>query len=501
MGCRKKAAAMDDCLATWLEAHKERLVSLSVAQLSSQELLRKELEGPVRWFFDHLVRVLVSGEKDNLESLLRNWVRMSAVPINGQAVGLLPVLGEFKRAIWQEYQAEPPSENPLSLAFRLDGVLTAAAEFLSKIEAAALLEAASHRLSARGLDNLHRTKNVKDNFITIAAHELKTPLTVIEGYADMLRAEMDEQPRTAPMVKGLWGGIERLRELIEDLIDVSLIESGLLKLELQPVWLRRIVEIVMSGMREQIGLRHLTVEFHLETVPAKATIGDPERLLDVFDKVLANAIKYTPDNGKIVISGRELPGFIDIRVQDSGIGIALDDQDRIFEKFAMLGNPDLHSSGKTKFKGGGPGLGLAIAKGILEAHGGTIWVESPGYDETKHPGSCFHLMLPMRDVLSGEGMSPLIVSAVTALAGGPQFLPPVVKVVEVVAAKPVEKIVVTPAASVEQKIADELPGEVQTPPSETAQSVLTTTHDDTKKEGAEVLPDTEGQEKTMGGQD
>jgi signal transduction histidine kinase len=112
--------------------------------------------------------------------------------------------------------------------------------------------------------------------------------------------------------------------------------------------------------------------------------------------VICNAIKYTPDGGTITIDGRSLPGFVEVTVTDTGIGISAEDQATIFEKFGQLGRVDLHSSGKTKFKGGGPGLGLPIARGILEAHGGSIWVASPGYDEKNNPGSTFHILIPMR---------------------------------------------------------------------------------------------------------
>lgn len=96
------------------------------------------------------------------------------------------------------------------------------------------------------------------------------------------------------------------------------------------------------------------------------------------------------------MDGRLLPGFQEVTVEDTGIGISAKDQETIFEKFGQLGNASLHSSGKTKFKGGGPGLGLPIAKGIIEAHGGTIWVESEGHDEKGCPGSIFHVLLPIR---------------------------------------------------------------------------------------------------------
>jgi signal transduction histidine kinase len=123
---------------------------------------------------------------------------------------------------------------------------------------------------------------------------------------------------------------------------------------------------------------------------------DGPRIMQALRNVINNAIKYTPDGGTITIDGRTLPGFIEVTIGDTGIGISAEDQTAIFEKFGQLGRVDLHSSGKTKFKGGGPGLGLPIARGILEAHGGSIWVESEGYDEIRNPGSTFHILIPAR---------------------------------------------------------------------------------------------------------
>jgi signal transduction histidine kinase len=132
--------------------------------------------------------------------------------------------------------------------------------------------------------------------------------------------------------------------------------------------------------------------------------GDAERLYQALNNVASNAIKYTPDGGTITIDGRLLPGFVEITITDTGIGISAENQSLIFEKFGQLGRADLHSSGKTKFKGGGPGLGLPITRGILEAHGGTIWVESDGHDEEKMKGSTFHLLFPTRT----EATDPMI---------------------------------------------------------------------------------------------
>ena len=128
--------------------------------------------------------------------------------------------------------------------------------------------------------------------------------------------------------------------------------------------------------------------------------GDPDMLFKVMYHLVNNAIKYTPNGGRITVTGRmaEVPGMgqcIEVAVEDTGIGISPGDIALIFEKFYRTGEVALHSSGTTIFKGGGPGLGLAIAKGIVEAHGGRVWAESPGYDEETCPGSRFVVQLPL----------------------------------------------------------------------------------------------------------
>jgi signal transduction histidine kinase len=238
----------------------------------------------------------------------------------------------------------------------------------------------------------------------VAAHELKTPLTVIEGYTNMLKIELPEaaHPREALMMRGIESGVVRLRALIEDMIDVSLIEIDLLRLDFQPVWLPRLLDIVESECRDAVRARRLTLEIKRNTLPIKPIIGDPERLMKAFQKVLMNAVKYTPDGGRITIYARTMSEFVDIVVEDTGIGIAPENLDLIFEKFSAVSDPAYHSSGKIKFKGGGAGLGLVIAKGIIEAHGGSLWAESPGADEEKLPGSRFHFMIPSRDATTGD---------------------------------------------------------------------------------------------------
>jgi signal transduction histidine kinase len=246
----------------------------------------------------------------------------------------------------------------------------------------------------------------KSNFISVAAHELKTPLTLIEGYTTMMvdMAESKDQSSIDSLLKGVNKGILRLREIIDDMIDVSLIDNQLLTLNIQPIWIGHLLTLLDNELKKTAENRRQKLVINHFEGSDLMIYGDTERLFQALHNVAVNAIKYTPDGGAITIDGRLLPGFVEITITDTGIGISPENQSLIFEKFGQLGRTDLHSSGKTKFKGGGPGLGLPITRGIIEAHGGTIWVESEGYDEVKLRGSIFHILFPTRT----EATDPMI---------------------------------------------------------------------------------------------
>ncbi len=213
--------------------------------------------------------------------------------------------------------------------------------------------------------NLEKLDKSKSDFIAVAAHELKTPLTLIEGYTAMLREMLEQQNGVShylTLVDGISNGARRLRTIIDDMIDVSLIDNRLLSLNIQPVWINRLLQLLQAELHTALQERHQTLIIHPFPGYDELTFGDPERLLQVFRNVLVNAIKFTPDHGKIIINGRKLPGFIEVSITDEGIGIDTEDQLIIFEKFSRIGNVALHSSGKTKFKGGGPGLGVAYCQ-------------------------------------------------------------------------------------------------------------------------------------------
>jgi signal transduction histidine kinase len=247
-------------------------------------------------------------------------------------------------------------------------------------------------------EKLQQLDRNKSNFISVAAHELKTPLTLIEGYTTMM-VEMAEQADRSPindLLKGVNTGILRLRQIIDDMIDVSLIDNNLLTLNIQPVRISHLLTLLSNELKKSVTSRKQNLVINKFEGSDLTIYGDTERLYQALNNVAANAIKYTPDGGTVTIDGRLLPGFIEVTITDTGIGISAEHQSSIFEKFSQLGSTDLHSSGKTKFKGGGPGLGLPITRGIIEAHGGAIWVESEGYDEVKLKGSTFHILFPTR---------------------------------------------------------------------------------------------------------
>ena len=256
------------------------------------------------------------------------------------------------------------------------------------------LEARQHRVE--------KLERLKSNFVTVVGHELRTPLTVVDGYLQMLRALVEEQDAVPAselekVIGGMEQGMLRLRALVETVLDLAYVESGQVAQDPQPLWLHRLLEDVLEDYVPLTQERNIQLVLDPTPLPRAAVMGDPEYLAKAFAHLLDNAVKFTPDGGRITLRMRvlEKEGQVEIQFQDTGIGIPPEAQQDIFGRFVRLGEPDNHSSPRTRFKGGGAGLGLAIVKGVVEAHGGHIWVESPGYDEHRCPGATFFLRLPL----------------------------------------------------------------------------------------------------------
>jgi signal transduction histidine kinase len=263
-------------------------------------------------------------------------------------------------------------------------------------------------------EELRHTDEMKSRFISIAAHELRTPLTLIQGYLSMLIQSESEATRqlddnVLSVIQGITKGVERLNTIVEEMLDVTRIESGTLKLHLGPVSLKDVITAAVRKLRPFAEEREQ--EIVVPDLGGTPTVkGDANRLLQVFMNLIGNSIKYTPDGGRISLNVRVIEAgkvlaphvrsagrgeFIEAIIEDTGVGIAEEDQERIFKRFYEVKDPSLHSTSKTSFMGGGLGLGLPTARGIVEAHNGWLWVESEGYDEEKCPGSRFHVLLPV----------------------------------------------------------------------------------------------------------
>jgi len=265
------------------------------------------------------------------------------------------------------------------------------------------------RMVEQRVDDLNKAHNTlqkldknKSDFIQVAAHELRTPLTVIKGYMGMIKSApaVEGNPSLAQAMEGVLQGTNRLHQIVNRMLDVARLENQIVAPHLETLSLAPLLRLLQKDYVDDLKERQLTLELDpgINSVPPLQ--ADSELLKKALDNVILNAIKFTPDGGSISITATpvKLDGrgdFCEIRVKDTGIGIDPANHIIIFEKLYQVGKVELHSSGRTKFMGGGPGLGLAIAAGIVKAHQGKIWVESEGQDEEKLPGSTFFIQIPL----------------------------------------------------------------------------------------------------------
>jgi signal transduction histidine kinase len=334
----------------------------------------------------------------------QQWLRELAVDlyvpvvIAGRPVALL--------ALGPKADGQPYSEDDLETLSLLAGQTGTAVENARLLDDLRAVQADIHRLNSELAETnrqLMRLDQTKADFVAIASHELRTPLSQIFGYSDVLASlegdELSDAQVAQQFITGISQGASRLKRVVDAMVDVSLIETGSLKMQLGMLSLHQVVESAVETVQSAARQRELSVKLNdLSGLPNIR--ADRTRLEQVFISVVGNAVKFTPDGGEIIISGQldvssSGGAYVVVLVSDQGIGIDPDQKTLIFEKFYRPENLLLHSTDDVRFKGAGPGLGLAIAKGIVEAHGGRIWAESPGRDEEDCPGSTFFVCLPV----------------------------------------------------------------------------------------------------------
>jgi len=360
--------------------------------------VRAGFEEQLSRFFDLLEQSVTTGDPAWMDPILLDWAKSSTE--TDLEEGLYHVSFLINRMIALTIQVARETltkQQALDLLAAVIPIYTYGLGVVSRYEMETRVEHISSEMDKVQKQMQHVDKS-KSAFISVAAHELKTPLTLIEGYASMIEDLRRENKGVSleSLLAGIATGIDRLRTIVDDMIDVSMIDNDLLQLNFQPIQVSQMIKALSIEFKTIIRNRKLTMDIQNYDGGRQWIYVDSARIMQALRNVINNAIKYTPDGGTIAINGRKLPGFIEVIIADTGIGISPENQAVIFEKFGQLGSVELHSSGKTKFKGGGPGLGLPIARGILEAHGGSIWVESEGCDEIRCPGSTFHILLPAR---------------------------------------------------------------------------------------------------------
>lgn len=267
-----------------------------------------------------------------------------------------------------------------------------------------------HRTQAlqEAYERLERLDQAKSDFITVTAHELRTPITVIKGYGQLLQKMPDlmGDERFTRLMGGIVAGVDRLQGIVDTMLLMVKIDSGSLRIYPATLALFEVIGEVVVALAPDIAARQQTIVLDDALQELPLVNADEDLLKVLFHHLLVNAIKYTPDGGQVRVNGRswDTPPQLDwpshsleIVISDTGIGIDPQELNLIFDKFYRIGPVALHSSGQTKFKGGGPGLGLTIAHGIVQAHKGLIWAESAGYDEEIYPGSAFHVVLPLAE--------------------------------------------------------------------------------------------------------
>jgi len=265
----------------------------------------------------------------------------------------------------------------------VETALMVAMDLTSNVRLQSQLERSYEKL-IQTYQELERVTKMKSQFIDVVSHELRTPLTVLRGYLDLVESESPAmtEPKLAQKMRTIRANADKLYTLVESMLDVSRLEKGTLQINPEPtridLLLADVVEARMHDASEKGQTISLAAEGELPLIMA-----DRRRLRDVFNNVIDNAVKYTQADGKVQVGARDEGKIIHVWVKDNGVGIPLENLGKIFDRFYIVASDDLsHQVDRM-------GLSLPISKGIVEAHGGRIWVESQ-----VGKGSVFHVDLP-----------------------------------------------------------------------------------------------------------
>jgi PAS domain S-box-containing protein len=269
------------------------------------------------------------------------------------------------------------------------GVVVGASKIARDITEQSRLRAAAQEQAlenARLYREAREADRLKDEFMAVLSHELRTPLNAIVGYARLLRGGILAGEKALRGLETLERNANALTQIVEDVLDVSRIVAGKIRLDIQPVELPLVVHNAVATIQpaaDAKGIELLAiVDPHVGPVPA-----DPDRLQQVVWNLLSNAVKFTPPRGRVQVRVERVDSHTEIAVSDTGVGIRADFLPHVFERFRQ-------ADGSTTRKAGGLGLGLSIVRNIVEMHGGSVDVASEG----EGCGATFRVRLPLRIV-------------------------------------------------------------------------------------------------------
>ncbi|MEW5747375.1 MAG: ATP-binding protein [Candidatus Thermoplasmatota archaeon] len=271
----------------------------------------------------------------------------------------------------------------LSERGEVEDVVLVAMDTTSKVRLESQLERSYEKLT-QTYQELERVTKMKTQFIDVVSHELRTPLTVMRGYVDLVEGEYGPKldQRFAQRLKIIKANTDKLYALVESMLDISRLEKGTLEIHPEPVRVDAILEDVVGDRAKDAEEKKQSMSLSVDgAIPV--VMADRRRMRDVFNNLIDNAIKYTEEGGRIQVGCRDEGRIVHAWVKDNGIGIPLENLGRIFDRFYIVAKDDLaHQVDRI-------GLSLPIAKGIVESHGGRLWVESQ-----VGKGSVFHVDLP-----------------------------------------------------------------------------------------------------------
>ncbi|HOV15613.1 MAG TPA: hybrid sensor histidine kinase/response regulator, partial [Spirochaetota bacterium] len=256
----------------------------------------------------------------------------------------------------------------------------------------------------RANDDLKQLDKLKSDFISIASHELRTPLVTIIGYVGLLLSKRlgHIEPEHEKILKVVERNSKRLERIVKDIFTLSLIENQIPFMEIRNTNPINIIESILEDVALVLAEREIEAKLNIEgEIPTIEC--DEDKISQTISNIMNNAIKFTQNGGVIDVSvkypslkvvekfGLDPTLYVEIKIEDTGIGIPKDKLNKVFEKFVELADIEKHHSSETEFMGGGTGLGLSICKGIVEKHNGFIWAENR---EVK--GTSMMIILPLK---------------------------------------------------------------------------------------------------------